>query len=143
MFKYYKQRRIFFLLRQKDKIFLNRKNSGDITFNYVLWYAKYFSRIFHKLTTKWDNKRMKNAWQDVSKKKIRSTRLVRTEANDRTFVINSIAIFCDSLEYPFHHFLLPHEIRFQKEFFESHLPFIPPIIIKSWIQSLSTDLCNW
>ena len=46
---------------------------------------------------------------------------------------NSIAIFRDILEYPFHHFLLPHEIHFQEEFFEGNLPFIPPNI-KIWIE---------
>ena len=37
----------------------------------------------------------------------------------------------DSLEQSFHHFLLPHEIHFQKEFSGANLPFIPPNIIIS------------
>ena len=55
----------------------------------------------------------------------------------------SIAIIRGSLEYPFHYFILPHEIHFQKEFFEGNLPFIPPNIIISWIRSVSTNTCNW
>ena len=56
---------------------------------------------------------------------------------------HSIAIFRDSLEYSFHHFLLTHAIRFQKEIFEGNLPFIPPNIIILWVRSVSTNTCNW
>ena len=33
--------------------------------------------------------------------------------------------------------------HFQKKFFEGNLPFIPPNIIISWVQSVSTNTCNW
>ena len=55
----------------------------------------------------------------------------------------SIAIFRDSLEYQFHHLVLPHEIHFQKEFFEGNLPFIPLNIITSWLRSASTNTGSW
>ena len=49
----------------------------------------------------------------------------------------------DSLEQSFHHFLLPREIHFQKEFSEANLPFILPNIITSWVRSVSINKCNW
>ena len=66
-----------------------------------------------------------------------------SEVNREYYLHDSIAIFLDSLECPFHHFPLAHEIHFQEEFFEGNFPFIPPNIIISWIQSVSTNTCNW
>ena len=69
---------------------------------------------------------------------------VMLESTNLSLIVgNSIAIVGDSLEYPFHHLLLPHEIHFQKEFFEGNLPFICPIVMTSWIRSVSTNICNW
>ena len=47
----------------------------------------------------------------------------------RSFSLQFFNRDSDSLEQSFHHFLLPREIHFQKEFYEANLPFIPPNII--------------